>query len=283
VRDEPSQERYDDALKSFIEARDTFQAFGEPRLVATAWHQIGMVYQNAGHFEASEHAYRQSLAIKVRENDHLGQAATLTELGSLYGGMHRYEDAATLQQQAAGIYMRSGDLAREGKARNNLAISLVELRCYDEARQELQRTIECKEPYGHAAEPSTTWAILEGLERATSHSEDAQAARDHAIETYFAYRRAGGDSYSNQIPLFSLVAQAVRQNTQDHAARKLNDLLQPDSPPWLTALIRKLRSVLAGDRDPALAADVELDIANAAELRLLLDTLDPAEPDRIQE
>jgi hypothetical protein len=86
-----------------------------------------------------------------------------------------------------------------------------------------------------------------------------------------------------RFPLFSLVAQAVRQNTQDHASRKLNDLLQPDSPPWLTALIRKLRSVLAGDRDPALAADVELDIANAAELRLLLDTLDPAEPDRIQE
>jgi tetratricopeptide (TPR) repeat protein len=68
------QKRYEEALERYTEARETFLTTREPRMVAAAWHQIGMVYKNAGQLEASEQAYRQSLAIKVRENDLPGQA-----------------------------------------------------------------------------------------------------------------------------------------------------------------------------------------------------------------
>lgn len=66
-------------------------------------------------------------------------------------------------------------------------------------------------------------------ENLTGHTQDAEAARNQAIETYIAYRRDGGDSHGNQIQLFSLVHQAVQQNGQEHAARQLNDLLEPRS------------------------------------------------------
>jgi len=272
------QKRYREALEIYTEARDAFEALGEPRGVATAWHQIGVVYEKAGQFEPAEQAYRQSLAIEVRESDLAGQASSLGQLGNFNDRIGRLEEAVTFYRQAAEVYVHLKDLANEGRARNNLADTLIKLRRYDEARQELQRAIECKKPYGHAAEPWKTWAILEDLERATGHAEAAQAARRQAMETYLAYRRAGGVSQSNQAQYFEGVAQAIQQNAEAEATRQLNQLLEPDDPPQFTALIRQLQAVLAGDRDPALAADPELDIWNAAELQLLLEALGQEEP-----
>ena len=57
------QQRYDDALTALNEARETFAHLGEPGSVATAWHQIGLVYEEAQQYEAAEHAYQQSLKI----------------------------------------------------------------------------------------------------------------------------------------------------------------------------------------------------------------------------
>ena len=106
----------------------------------------------------------------------------------------------------------------EGKARYQLARRLLGLRRYEEARPEIERVIESDKRYGHTAAPWKTWATLNDLERATGHIQEAQAARSQAIATYLAYRRDGGDSQSNQIQYFSLVAKAVLENTQEQAA-----------------------------------------------------------------
>jgi tetratricopeptide (TPR) repeat protein len=267
------QMRFKEALDIYAEARDAFEALGEPRQVAKAWHQIGRVHEAAGQVEPAEQAYRQSLAIKVRESDFAGQASSLNQLGNLYKAMDRLEEAVTFFRQAAEVYVHLKDLANEGRARGNLAGTLITLRRYDEARQDLQQVIECFTPYGHAAEPWKAWSLLEDLERATGHSEAAQAARRQAMETYVAYRRAGGVSQSNQAQLFEVVTQAIQQNAEAEATRQLNQLLEPDVPSWLTALVRQLLAVLAGERDPALAENPELDFMNAAELQLLLEAL----------
>jgi len=267
------QKRYVEALEIYAEARDAFEALGEPRHVAVAWHQIGRVHEEAGQLEPAEQAYRQSLAIKVRENDLGGQASTLDQLGLLYGKSQRFEEAVVLHKQAAQLRSHLGDLAAEGRSRNNLASALVALHRYDEARQELQRAIECKRPYGHASAPWRTWANLENLERAASHPEAAQVARQQALETYLAYRRAGGESQSNQAQLFALVAEAIEKSSEAGAWQQLNAMLEPGDPPHFTALNRQLQSALGGDRDPALATDPELDFMNAAELQLLLEGL----------
>ncbi len=95
------QQRYVEALEIYAEARDTFAALGEPRQVARVWHQIGRVHEAAGQFEPAEQAYRQSLAIKVRENDLAGQAPSLNQLGNLYDAMGRLEETVTFYRQAA--------------------------------------------------------------------------------------------------------------------------------------------------------------------------------------
>jgi tetratricopeptide (TPR) repeat protein len=267
------QKRFSEALDIYAASRELAEKLCEPQLVATAWHQTGMTHEYAGQYEPAEWAYRHSLAIKVRENDFGGQAATLNQLGGIYNIMGRLEEAVTLFRQAAELDVRLKDLAKEGMRRSNLADTLIKLHRYDEARQELWRAIECREPYGHAAELWKTWSILEDLERATGQTEAAQAARQRAIEAYLAYRRAGGVSQSNQARYFALVAQAIQEKTEERTAQQLNEMLAPDQPPFFTALVRQLQRILGGERDPALAEEPELDVLNAAELRLLLEAV----------
>ncbi len=267
------QKRFSEALEIYAETREAAEKLGEPRMLATIWHQTGLAHQNAGQHDLAEQAYRQSLAIEVLADNLSGQASTLNQLGSLYATMGRLEESVTFYRQAAETDARLKDLASEGRDRNNLAGSLIRLRRFDEARQELRRAIECNEPYGHSAEPWKTWSILEDLERATGQAEAAQAARQRAIEAYLAYRRAGGVSQSNQAQLFALVGDAVQEKAEERAVRELNELLTSGRPPFFTALIRQLQRFLGGERDPALAEEPELDFWNAAEMRFLLEAV----------
>jgi hypothetical protein len=174
------------------------------------------------------------------------------------------------------IAVRSGDRAKEGRRRYNLADTLLRLGRHDQARSELQRAIECDKPYGHAAEPWKTWELLEKLEHATGHPDAAHTARHQAITTYLAYRHADGGSQNAAIDLFDHVAQAISERTSDQAARDLAALLEPDDSPRFTTLIHVLRALLAGDPEPARTDHPDLEPRDVAELHLLLESL--AEP-----
>jgi hypothetical protein len=93
------------------------------------------------------------------------------------------------------------------------------------------------------------------------------------VASYLAYRRAGGESQANTAPLYTLVAQAIKQGTTTEAAPQLAKYARPDVPAWLTALLDKLQAILRGDRDPALASDPALSFWDAVELQLLLENL----------
>jgi tetratricopeptide (TPR) repeat protein len=242
-------------------------------MVATAWHQIGIVHEEACQFEAAEQAYRQSLALEVQENNFVGQASSLAQLGHLYHRIGRLEDAVTFYRQAADVHIRLKDQHMEGRDRGNLAVVLIQLERYNEARQELQRAIECLTPYGHAAQRWKAWGRLQDLERATGHAAAARAAREQAIQTYLAYRRAGGYSQTGRAQLFTLVAQAIQQDAPAQAREPLDQLAaHPDAPPDLKALIAQLQRLLAGDRTPTFAADPDLHYMDGAELQLLLES-----------
>jgi tetratricopeptide (TPR) repeat protein len=263
------QERYPEALDLYHEVRNNFKRLGEPASVATAWHQIGIVQQRAGQYEAAEKAYQESLKLKVQTGNRAGEATTLNQLGLLYSAIGRREEAVRFYRQAVEAAQALNDPKAEGLRRNNLAHELIKLKRYDEARQELLRAIESKKPFGHVAKPWTTFAILSNLERAVGNEPEACKARNQATQAYLAYRRAGGESQTPGGKLCALVAR------QPDAARDLLAKLResPDLPSDLRALIPLLEAVLAGSRDPALAEDPNLDYDDAAELLLLMESL----------
>ena len=265
------QNRYHEALTTYEEALSVFESLGEPGSIANAWHGIGWVHSKTRRFELAEQAYRQSLAINVRTNDLAGEARLLGELASLYAIWGRLEEAVTFSRQAADAYNKQQNLNGEGLTRSNLASILIQLQRYDDARREVLRAIECRVPFGHAAEIWKTWDVLCDLEKATGNYLAADAARKNAIESYLAYRRAGGVSQSLQFHLLDLVSNALQENQAEAVLQQLEQIAADDIPQSDKSLIAKLHAILQGDRSPNLVNDPSLYYRDVVELQLLLE------------
>jgi tetratricopeptide (TPR) repeat protein len=269
------QQLYAEALEAYQQARDTFSRLNEPGSVAGAWHQIGMVHEVSRQPEAAEEAYNQSLAIEVRLGNQAGQARTLGQLGNLYSDvLQRPEEAVALYQRAVEIYGAIGNTAGEGRQWNNLAGTFRELQRLEEARQAIRRAIDCGAPFGHAALPWTSWAILADIETAAGKSAAAAEARHQAMDAFLAYRRDGGENQIGSGRLALAVRQALASGNPAEAASLLKQLAaDPDFSnqlPFLTAL----QAITAGSRDRFLAEDPGLSYDKAAEVLLLIEALE---------
>lgn len=270
------QSLYAKALANLEEARNIFEQQNEPATFAIAWHQTGMVYEETGQFDAAETAYRRSLEMKTQIGDRAGQANSLGQLGNLYkDSLNRPEEAVTFYRQAADIYVELGDLRYEGFTRNNIANTLRQLQRYDEARREIQRAIECFQPFGIAAQPWTAFSILHQIETATGNPAAARAAWQQARDAYLAYRQRGGYAQANGGKLvdhvLGLLAQQQVEEVQSLLAQLTNN---PEAPDSLKRLIQAMAAILNGSRDPALADDAALYFADAAEVLFLLQRLE---------
>ncbi len=269
------QRRYPEALAAYAEARERFTQFDEPGSVAVIWHQTGKAYQHAGDLDAAEDAYRKSLAIEVRRDDVAGQADTLAQLGVLYGDvLDRSEEAAGFFRQAADEHVESGNMAGEGKARNNLGIFLRELGRLDDAREEIRRAIACDAQFGRAAESWKFWSVLAGIETDAGNPSAAAEAKRKAIAGYLAYRRDGGENHSDPGRISLAVTQSLLAGDAATAAALLQQLAADPDSAWLRTLIEALQAIVAGSRDRTLADAAELDYSMAAEILFLIETLE---------
>jgi hypothetical protein len=75
------------------------------------------------------------------------------------------------------------------------------------------------------------------------------------------------------------VALGISHNMHEETGTRLRELINPDSPADLIALMRSLTEILLGERNPSLAEDADIRPEEAAELLLLLEGLDtPSSP-----
>ena len=202
------------------------------------------------------------------------QGRTLGQLGNLYDEMGRLEEAVTFNRQAAEMAVRLKDTASEG---------LAPLQPGPEANQAQTsttnrdvswiRAIECAKSSGHAAEPWKNWGTAEELEWATDHVEAARAARHQAIESYQAYRRAGGVSQRTGLACLQWSSKVFSERDAGDPRVPAASQRDPEAPVFVKTLAGKLEAVLAGNRNPDLAGDNELEYVDAAELLLLLEHL----------
>jgi len=188
--------------------------------------------------------------------------------------MGRREEAVRFCRQAVEIAVERNDLANEGMRRNNVADDLIQLRRYDEARQEILRAIECKEALGHSGTIWNAYNILHNLEQAVGDDAAAVRARERAVQAFLAYRRAGGENHTGPPRLAALVHQAIVSGKTEDAAKQIEGVRQhPELPEEFPPFLDTLQDVLAGSRDPALASDPGLKYDLAVELTLLLEAL----------
>lgn len=267
------QGEYGAALAAYTDARDIFDQLNEPTTVAKIWHQIGRVRQEAGNDEAAEEAYRKSLGILIKSNHKVGQAMSLGQLGNLYDAcLNRREEAVLFYREAADIFVELGDLKNEGAVRNNIAQSLIKLHCYDDARVEIERAIECNKPFGHAAQPWTAFGILHQIETDTGHPAEAQSAWQQARDAYLAYREQGGYPQSVAGKLADTALGMLAGGKDDEAIELLHTLIEAtDAPASIQLLATEMLAVLRGEGDSSRADNIALDYAATAELLFFME------------
>ncbi len=268
------QGHYSEAIALYDAARRIFETLGEAEGAAQAWRQLGVARKLNGQMEAALQACQQALYLYEQQRHRGGIAETLGELGHLHQVLNQLEESALAYRRMADLYAQLGDGRGEESSRNKLANVLIQLRRPDEARQELYRASECNPPQSPTAR---NWAIRRGLHdigQAVENPSVADQARRQAIQKYLAYRRAGGVNTSPGAQLCARVSQAIRAGDAGDLAAKLDQIAaNPNVPSDGKRLVIKLQTILAGARDPALAADPELHYQYAAELQLLLEEL----------
>ncbi len=208
------QKNYPEALRLHHEAKVIFEQYREPTMVLPLGTKSEWCIREQETIPLRKNAYRESLAIKIREKNKEGEASSLKQLGNLYDDImgREFEDAVQVYERAVGIYT---ELAKrlaldEGIVRNNLAHCLLRLRRPAEARTQLLRVIECDSNFGHATQPWIAWNTFCNLETAEGNSPAAAAARQKAMLAYAAYRKDGGESQANQFNLIVATAQALQ-------------------------------------------------------------------------
>lgn len=268
------QGHYAEAAKMYDTARRTFEALGEPEGAAQAWRQLGLARKMNREIEAALHACQQALYLYEQQRNRSGIAETLGELGHLHQLLNQLEPAALSYRRMAELYRELGDGHSEEASRNKLANVLIQLRRHDDARQELYRASECNLPDSPTAR---NWAIRRGLRdlgQAVQNPNVADQARRQAIKKYLAYRQAGGENTNPGTRLCAQVGHAIQAGDASALATKLDQIAaSPNVPSTGRLLIEKLQAILAGSRDPELAADPELHYQYAAEIQLLLEYL----------
>jgi hypothetical protein len=151
-----------------------------------------------------------------------------------------------------------------------------------EARKEVERAIECIAQFGDAAKLRQAWGLLAAIERDAGNTAAVAVARDKAIACYIAYRRDGGENHSGSGRLAFVVTQALRDGKATEATSLLEQIAaDPQAAAsenkWTVTFIHALQAIVAGSRDRTLADASELSYPMAAEILLLIETLENAE------
>jgi len=136
------------------------------------------------------------------------------------------------------------------------------------------RAIECYKPFDAADSVWLSFDILHEIETVNGNPTAARAAWQQARDAYLAYRRQGGYAKYGGGKLvdqvLGLLVQQQGDEVQSLFAELTNDLEVPDS---IKQLIQAMVAILNGSRAPALADDLALSYADAAEVLFFMERL----------
>jgi hypothetical protein len=156
-----------------------------------------------------------------------------------------------------------------------MANTLRKLQRLDAARQAIRRAIDCKAPFGTAAEPWKTWDVLNDIETAAGNSVVAANARDQALAAFLAYRRDGGENQSGSGRLTLSLRQLLASGGDPaEAASSLQQFTADPRAAGMLPFLTALQAITAGSRDRSLAEDPGLTYDQAAEVLLLIEALE---------
>jgi tetratricopeptide (TPR) repeat protein len=101
---------YDAALKEYQKSLEIREKIGDIKGVSSSLHQIGMIYQDKGDYDAALTNYKKSMEIKEKIGDIKGVSTSLHQIGNIYYLKGDYDAALQNYQQALEIRGKIGDI-----------------------------------------------------------------------------------------------------------------------------------------------------------------------------
>jgi tetratricopeptide (TPR) repeat protein len=254
-----ASERHKDAI-SF------FHSIDEPAMEAVAWHKLGMVYQKAKAWEASEHNYRESAQLTDKHSlmtGNVNSGASWHQIARICEATGRLAEGEKWYRKALKAFQDEEDRPNSARTLNNLASLLVKASVrLDEARSLAEESLAIKETLDPAAaEIWTTYNILARIAAQQGNSSQAAAYRAKSRQAYFAF-----PAWRQQVQQHEPLIAAVVQGSGVEAALARYD----DTWANLKAAIRLL---LSGERNEAVLCE-PLVWEEAAIIRAILEGME---------
>jgi tetratricopeptide (TPR) repeat protein len=99
---------YDAALEWYRKSLALAERLGDLAGIASSYHQIGIIHERRGDYDAALEWYRKSLALAERLGDLAGVASSLGQIGMLHAARKEFKEAIRATHTAALIFERIG-------------------------------------------------------------------------------------------------------------------------------------------------------------------------------
>ena len=131
---------YKEAVNIYISAAEVFKQNNDSASWASAFGNIGVVYEEMGMADKAIYYDKLSLAIKLARHDSIGAANSYNNIGVAFSELLNIPDSAIFYyQKAFEIYKNQGDLLHCAQARNNLGMLYIMQSNYNLAKYHLEK------------------------------------------------------------------------------------------------------------------------------------------------
>jgi class 3 adenylate cyclase/tetratricopeptide (TPR) repeat protein len=240
------QGHYQEALDLLNRAVRGFASFGDELGVARVLHLVGTVWAQRGNYDKALESYNKSLAIRERIGDKSGMASLLSNLGIVAEHRGDYAAAEDYHRRALTLRESVGERWAIGNSMTNLGMIACVTRRYDEAREWFDKSMAINREIGDAWMVATCHNNLGNAHRGLGEHD---VARAHYAESLRAYR-----DYDDRWALaFLLEDIAILAASTRNGCVALR----------LIAAVDALRTAIGAPRAPALAQDIDAQLAAA--------------------
>ncbi|MBD2341162.1 CHAT domain-containing protein [Calothrix sp. FACHB-156] len=235
-----------DAEQRFLEALTTFQQLNEPALEATAWHQLGRVYEEGKQWDAAEDAYRTSAQIKESLGNLADAASTWQQLGNLNLFVGKLGEAEAWVRKALKQYQQLEDQASRSQILSNLA-NLLQNQPHrlSEARQLAEEALAIRKTLDPAA--AEIWKTYENLAMIADKQGDTTQAKEYCRQARQAKVAFPGRQY--ELGQYGQFIARVVAAVNDAEIREQLEAEMENLAEDRQNLVAAIRHILAGERD----------------------------------
>ena len=151
---------YDAAHDRYQRALTIFEELGDRAGMANTYGQLGILAQTRGDYDTAHDRYQRALTIKEELGDRAGMAITHHNLGILAQTRGDYDTARTQYQRALTVFEELGNRAGMANTYGQLGILAQDQDDYDTARAQYQRALTVFEELGDRVGMANTYGQL---------------------------------------------------------------------------------------------------------------------------